>query len=584
MVLRIFLLLLFSLFSCNSAVSGLFSSRQQAFLTEQQAFQFSAERQGKEILFHWYIAEGYYLYQKELKVTQNGRELAIKIQSKSKEHEDPYFGKTKIFENQLNIVVVPPDLSPNATLTVGYQGCTTGLCYSPQIQDVKIANLVENRRELNGNSRDLVENGNNVISPSLIFSSEQSDLTRKLFASEAAVFWFFLLGLGLAFTPCVLPMLPLLSAIVIGNQVRPNSWRAFSLSLVYVQGMALTYTLLGLIVATIGLPFQIALQSPYVLGALSILFVILSLSMFGVFTLQLPASLQTKLTLLSQKQQSGAFGGVFLMGMIAGLVASPCTSAPLSGVLLYVAQSGNLFIGGVTLYLLALGMGAPLILITLFGNKILPKSGAWLENVKIAFGFVMLAVPIFLLSRILPVQWEGRLWSGLAITFLGWLGLSVFRSTLWLQVIVLILAIFSSKPLVDWLWQVRPTQVEQQVQFERVISYSQLQQRLIDNPKTYAMLDLYADWCVACKEFEEYTFSNAQVQHAFGDMQLLQVDMSKNSLDNKEISEKLKILGLPTILFFDHNGEEIPNSRITGFLDANAFLKRLEQIKQQNKK
>ena len=224
-------------------------------------------------------------------------------------------------------------------------------------------------------------------------------MAESLFNSKYAVFGFFLLGLGLAFTPCVLPMLPLLSAIVIGQNQRPNMWRAFALSFVYVQGMAVTYTLLGLVVAAIGLPFQVALQHPYVMIGLSIIFVLLALSMFGVFTLQLPSSLQTKLSLLSQQQKAGALGGVFLMGMIAGLVASPCTSAPLSGALLYVAQSGDLFTGAITLYLLALGMGVPLILITLFGNKILPKSGMWMETVKKLFGFVMLALPVFLISR-----------------------------------------------------------------------------------------------------------------------------------------------------------------------------------------
>ena len=258
--------------------------------------------------------------------------------------------------------------------------------------------------------------------------SQQDQLASQLSQNRLSIFWFFVLGVGLAFTPCVLPMLPLLSAIVIGNQQRPNSLKALLLSLTYVQGMALTYTSLGLIVAAIGLPFQIALQSPPVLIGLAILFTLLAASMFGLFEIRLPNAWQQKLNALSQKQSGGAFGSVFIMGIIAGLVASPCTSAPLSGALLYVAQSGDLFTGGLALYLLALGMGIPLVLITLFGNKILPKSGDWLLKVKTAFGFVMLALPIFLIARLLPTQIEPLLWSTLALIFLGWL-ISVIPAT-----------------------------------------------------------------------------------------------------------------------------------------------------------
>ena len=303
-----------------------------------------------------------------------------------------------IYRDQLRIPLIITEYSANPTLEVNYQGCTKGFCYPPESKLIEISGISKKGQSEQAGVKSAVKNSailneepaeKQTALGSSSPSAEQDKLAQSLLKSKYAVFWFFLLGIGLAFTPCVLPMLPLLSAIVIGQNERPNSVRAFWLSVVYVQGMALTYTLLGLIVAAIGLPFQVALQSPYVLVGLSVLFVLLALSMFGVFTLQLPSSWQTRLTHYSQHQQSGAFGGVFVMGMIAGLVASPCTSAPLSGALLYVAQSGDLFTGALTLYLLALGMGLPLILITLFGNKILPKSGAWMEKVKIGFGFVI---------------------------------------------------------------------------------------------------------------------------------------------------------------------------------------------------
>ena len=372
----------------------------------------------------------------------------------------------------------------------------------------------------------------------------------------------------------------------IGQNQRPNMWRAFALSFVYVQGLAVTYTLLGLVVAAIGLPVQVSLQHPYVMIGLSIIFVLLALSMFGVFTLQLPSSLQTKLSLLSQQQKAGAFGGVFLMGMIAGLVASPCTSAPLSGALLYVAQSGDLFTGAITLYLLALGMGVPLILITLFGNKILPKSGMWMETVKKLFGFVMLALPVFLISRILPDEWTPRLWAMLGTAFFIWFAFQMPKNgTGWVfRILFLVAAMISVKPLQTWVWgeSQAPSAVENRafshVEFKKVKSEAELQQALAENNKSLVMLDLYADWCVACKEFEKETFSDPSVQKAFGDMQLLQVDMTKNSEENRALMTKYKVLGLPTILFFNRDGKEIEGSRVNGFMSPVEFLQWIEKI------
>ena len=400
--------------------------------------------------------------------------------------------------------------------------------------------------------------------------------------------WFFVLGIGLAFTPCVLPMLPLLSAIVIGSRTEKSStWRALALSFVYVQGMALTYTLLGLLVVLIGLPFQVALQSPYVLIGLSLVFTLLALSMFGVFTLQLPSALQTKLTQLSQQQKSGAFFGVFAMGAIAGLVASPCTSAPLSGALLYVAQSGDFVIGALTLYLLALGMGLPLILITVFGNKILPKSGAWMENVKTAFGFVMLALPVFLLSRILPAVWEPRLWALLGVSFFVWLAMQMrtYGIGLFFRILFLIAAITLAQPLQTWLWQnnTQPTEnqsaVQNSLEFQQVHSYDELQQALAQNPKAMAMVDLYADWCIACKEFDHKTFADSKVQAALKDVLLLRIDMTNNSENNRTLMKQLSVTGVPTLIFFNAEGKEIAAQRITGFMESDVFLQTLQAAK-----
>lgn len=581
------LLFLFFIFTALSTQAGLFD-KKPAFLPVDEAFQFSAAKSDNQenVIVNWSIAEGYYLYQEKISVKLNQEEnSSFDLQTFSispEDYNDPYFGLMKIFKKPVQAIfkASQPPLKAEDVVEIAYQGCTEGFCYPPEVKEIKVADLpiaqVANTEKTSENSTAL----------SAQPKAEQDRLAESLFNSKYAVFGFFLLGLGLAFTPCVLPMLPLLSAIVIGQNQRPNMWRAFALSFVYVQGMALTYTLLGLVVAAIGLPFQVALQHPYVMIGLSIIFVLLALSMFGVFTLQLPSSLQTKLSLLSQQQKAGAFGGVFLMGMIAGLVASPCTSAPLSGALLYVAQSGDLFTGAITLYLLALGMGVPLILITLFGNKILPKSGMWMETVKKLFGFVMLALPVFLISRILPDEWTPRLWAMLGTAFFIWFAFQMPKNgTGWVfRILFLVAAMISVKPLQTWVWGEvsTPSAVENKVvshvEFKQVKSEAELQQALAENNKSLVMLDLYADWCVACKEFEKETFSDPSVQKAFGDMLLLQVDMTKNSEENRALMTKYKVLGLPTILFFNRDGKEIEGSRVNGFMPPVEFLQWIQKI------
>ena len=596
MMKKLFIFLVCCL-TAMAAQADLFNNKTK-FLPVDQAFQLDVQRSNTGVSMQWQIAENYYLYQDKLAFSVNGKpvENAPQFLSSAEQYEDPYFGLVTIFKHDLNLTLPLKDPQPQDLLEVTYQGCAKGFCYPPETKQFQLGDLLsnvsaghemQNSVETHPTSQSAVENAN-------VFSSQQNQLAESLSQSKYAMLWFFVLGIGLAFTPCVLPMLPLLSAIVIGGRKEETSnWRALALSFVYVQGMALTYTLLGLVVVLIGLPFQIALQSPYVLIGLSIVFVLLALSMFGVFTLQLPSSLQTKLTQFSQQQKSGAFFGVFVMGAIAGLVASPCTSAPLSGALLYVAQSGDFVIGALTLYLLALGMGLPLILITVFGNKILPKSGAWMENVKTAFGFVMLALPIFLISRIIPSMWEPRLWALLGVSFFIWLATQM-RSNgigLFFRIVFFVAAMVSAQPLQNWVWQDNAatsqavntqSAVQNSLVFQQISNYDELQAVLKQHPNKIAMLDLYADWCVACKEFEHKTFADPQVQTALSDVLLLRVDMTNNSESNRTLMKTLAVTGLPTIIFFNQQGEEIQAQRITGFLPAEAFMATLNAAKSTN--
>lgn len=596
MMKKLFIFLVCCL-TAMAAQADLFNNKTK-FLPVDQAFQLDVQRSDAGVSMQWQIAENYYLYQDKLAFSLNGKpvENAPQFLSSAEQYEDPYFGLVTIFKHDLNLTLPLKDPQPQDLLEVTYQGCAKGFCYPPETKQFQLGDLssnvsasheVQNGAETHQTSQSAVENAN-------VFSSQQNQLAESLSQSKYAMLWFFVLGIGLAFTPCVLPMLPLLSAIVIGGRKEETgNWRALALSFVYVQGMALTYTLLGLVVVLIGLPFQIALQSPYVLIGLSIVFVLLALSMFGLFTLQLPSSLQTKLTQFSQQQKSGAFFGVFVMGAIAGLVASPCTSAPLSGALLYVAQSGDFVIGALTLYLLALGMGLPLILITVFGNKILPKSGAWMENVKTAFGFVMLALPIFLISRIIPSMWEPRLWALLGVSFFIWLATQM-RSNgigLFFRIVFFVAAMVSAQPLQNWVWQDNAatsqaanaqSAVKNSLVFQQISTYDELQAVLKQHPNKMAMLDLYADWCVACKEFEHKTFADPQVQTALSDVLLLRVDMTNNSESNRTLMKALAVTGLPTIIFFNQQGEEIQAQRITGFLPAEAFMATLNAAKSIN--
>ncbi len=562
MLKKFSLFFIFLLFS-HYLQADLFA-KKNSFLTAKEAFIFSAEQQNNNLALHWQIADGYYLYQKEISVKSKNIELGELKFPPAERYQDEFFGEVDIFRHQLSLNL--PILSHSkGELEIHYQGCTKGFCYPPEkvVLDLQAVDFT-------------AQNTNENSAPSAPSATQFAD---KLMENAFSVWGFFLLGIALAFTPCVLPMLPLLSAVVIGHQTRPNLVRAFLLSFSYVQGMALTYTLLGIAIVSIGLPFQIALQSPPVLIALSLLFMLLAASMFGLFELRLPNSWQQKLNNLSLRQQGGSVSGVFIMGVIAGLVASPCTSAPLSGVLLYVAQSGDLWLGGLALYLLALGMGLPLMLVTLFGNKILPKSGDWLLKVKTLFGFAMLSLPIFLLSRILPAAAEPLMWSALAMSVLGWL-LFTLSSRVVIRIFLLMLFALAAYPWGKLIWEKSPetTVTTPHFQFERIHSLAELEDKLSHSQGKQVMLDLYADWCVACKEFEKYTFSDPVVQQKLAKMLVLQIDMTGNSAENEALMQHFQILGLPTILFFNAQGEEIKKARITGFLDAAQFNNWLDNL------
>ncbi|WP_142417926.1 protein-disulfide reductase DsbD [Citrobacter braakii] len=556
------ILTLILLLCSTSTFAGLFDAPGRSqFVPADRAFVFDFQQNQHDLNLSWQVKDGYYLYRKQISITPSQADIAEVKLPPGVWHEDEFYGKSEIYRKQLTIPVTVNQAKSGATLTVTYQGCAdAGFCYPPETKTVPLSEV----------SADIRATPAPV--PATDTLQERPQPATQL---PFSALWALLIGIGIAFTPCVLPMYPLISGIVLGGKQRLSTGRALLLTFIYVQGMALTYTALGLVVAAAGLQFQAALQHPYVLIGLAVVFTLLALSMFGLFTLQLPSSLQTRLTLMSNRQQGGSPGSVFAMGAIAGLICSPCTTAPLSAILLYIAQSGNMWLGGGTLYLYALGMGLPLMLITVFGNRLLPKSGPWMEHVKTAFGFVILALPVFLLERIIGDDWGVRLWSLLGVAFFSWAFITSLQAKhAWMRIVQIILlaaALVSVRPLQDWAFGVPHAQTQTHLNFTPVASVDALNQALAQAKGKPVMLDLYADWCVACKEFEKYTFSNQQVQQALGDTVLLQADVTANNAQDVALLKHLQVLGLPTILFFDAEGKEHPEARVTGFMDAATF-------------
>lgn len=558
---------------------GIEANAKPKFLQVDEAFQIESEQRGDQLLLTLHIADDYYLYRHSLRFKGNNLTFSEPTLPEGTEHEDDFFGKTRVYYQQVSIAVPLKEVGENATLRVRYQGCTDGLCYPPTDKLIDVAPLVT------ATTASTAETAQSVAPVS------QQDQLAAALGNQG--FWlsivaFFALGLGLAFTPCVFPMYPILTGIIAGAGHRLSTGRAFLLSFVYVQGMAVTYTLLGLVVASAGLKFQAALQHPYVLIGLSVMFVLLALSMFGLYTLQLPSSLQTRLSGLSNRQQGGSVVGVAIMGMISGLVCSPCTTAPLSGALIYVAQSGDLWLGGAALYALSLGMGLPLLLLGTSGGKLLPKAGAWMDVIKQLFGFALLAVPILLLSRLWSDQIATLAWLGWGLLLCGYLyhhnqhqPHSVAKSV---RGFVLLLAMISAVVVGKDLLQPAPPAAvtadasQTAPQFIRIKTLDDLKVQLAAARGKPVLLDIYADWCVACKEFEHKTFSDPAVRERFGQMVLLQADVTANDDADIELLNGLNVLGLPTLIFFDREGKELTGQRVTGFMGPIPFAKHLEMV------
>ncbi|PKH89866.1 protein-disulfide reductase DsbD [Pseudoalteromonas sp. 78C3] len=607
--MRFFFLLLVTLLTVpvkaatNNVLGDLLGPPQHTFLPVDQAFVFDFDQQGSTLFVGWDIAPDYYLYKKKIEVIAKGANIQVGDSGSGEIIEDEFFGKTEVFFNTASVVSKLSNITEGAVVKVRYQGCAkAGLCYPPEVISIPLS-VISGAQIKNVDQNSATDEAATAQStfaalnePTTEPTTNSGDTEKELtfteqLASQSLItnlLIFFAVGVGLAFTPCVFPMFPILSSLIAGQQ-NLSTKKAFALSFVYIQGMAVTYAALGLVVAALGGQVQGYLQHPFVLISFSLLFVLLAMSMFGWYEIKLPSSMMSKLTQVSNSQKGGNYVGVFLMGVLSGLIASPCTTAPLSAALLFVAQSGDYLVGGLTLYVLSLGMGLPLLLLGTSGGKLLPKAGGWMEQVKTLFGFVMLVVPLILLERLVSADiillMAGVLALATALYLHHWQSSqtqSKLKTALWFAATLLVITGFTLTKNYFWPVQVQTVQVSSQNnEFKQVADLAELKEAVAqaNDEGRMVMVDLYADWCVACKEFEHYTFPDAKVQSEFSHYQLIQIDLTESDNKTIELMEEYTVFGLPSILFFNTQGQELSTQRVTGFLNAEDFAKHLAVVR-----
>jgi len=598
-------------------------ANEEEFLPVNEAFKVSGIEAGNHVHFTFTIADGYYLYKHRFGFETTDGSAGVLgepvYQQAGEWKDDPIFGNVIVFHSQVDIYV-PIKEAPDGFIEIDarYQGCAEkGLCYIPQ--------TYTNMYQIDVNAdKPLIEQAAPPTKPSAAVSTDLDDpsltetpltgpklsfdqgeagagsskstdldsddaLSLENFLSENGLLSilgvFFLIGIGLTFTPCVLPMVPILSGIIVGQGTDLSRSKAAALSITYVLGMAVTYAALGVVAGVTGAKLQVAMQNPTVLFSFAAVFVVLSFSMFGFYELQLPGSVQNRLNNISQQQQGGTYIGVAIIGILSALVVSPCVSAPLAGALLYIGQSGDWLLGGSALLALGLGMGTPLIAIGVTGANILPKAGGWMDNVKGLFGVMLLAVALWLVKHLLPDLLAWVIGGGLFILAGLYLGAfdpltspkgKLFRG-IGLTVVIcgaaLILSQFVTAPANS------PQSIEARTElpFQRIRSEQALEQALASAKARQqpVMLDYFADWCTACFEMEHETFSKNDVQARLSDHLWLQIDLTNNPEDS-QLLKRYKLPGPPAILFFNSSGEELENARIYAYKSKPQFMKHLD--------
>ncbi len=542
-------------------------------------------------------AESYYLYRDKIRITiASGEKATIKSVTlpRGEAKEDPTFGKTEVFHAPVQALVRLQRESPGRialVLNVGFQGCSEkGLCYPPATRQIPVALEAQSDAQAPKSSPPEAASTTSAIDP-----AQRIPEDRQVAALlKSGNFWlvmasFFGFGLLLSFTPCVLPMVPILSGMIAGQGSNVTRLRGFTLSATYVLGMAIAYAIAGVLAGLSGTLLSAALQNPWVLGAFAGVFVLLALSMFGFYELQLPTAWQSGAADRSNRLTGGTLAGVFVMGALSAVIVGPCVAAPLAGALLYVSQSRDVLLGGCALFVMALGMGVPLLVIGASAGVLLPKAGAWMQAVKNFFGVLLLGAAIWMISPLIPVVAQMLCWSALMIVSGIYLraldalpaGSSGFRK-LWKGVGViavstgialLVGALSGGRDIFQPLAGLRIAATGQEAErtrFVRVASITELD-RAIAAAGRPVMLDFYADWCISCKEMEEFTFSDQSVKKHLASMLLLQADVTANSAEDAALLKRFGLFGPPGIIFFDRHGKEIEDLRVIGYRPPERF-------------
>ncbi|MGH8292711.1 MAG: protein-disulfide reductase DsbD [Gammaproteobacteria bacterium] len=569
------------------------------FPPPDQVFHFNAyAKDANTIEAQWQIADGYYLYRQKFRFVSTDPNVSLGAPDfpQGQIESDRYFGTQEIYRGSVN-AMIPVTRNGNASsipLAVTYQGCADkGLCYPPITRTVMI------NFSAPGAPATPTADAVSTVAANPPPVAQQNRLAELIRHGNLAWVLLVFLGLGIAlcFTPCVLPMIPIIAGLIAGQQRKPSTLRAFSLSLTYVIAMALTYTVAGVVVALVGANVQAWFQNPWIVSVFALIFVLLALAMFGVYQLQMPGAIQSRLVSLSNTQRGGAFAGVGVMGVLSALIVGPCITAPLVAALLVIGQSGDPLRGGLSLFALGLGMGVPLLIVGTSASKWLPKAGAWMTAVKYFLGVLLLAVAIWFLSRILPGAVTLALWAALAIVCGVYLLLQKMPALGWRRLwqgigvlvglygMVMLVGAASGaqdplQPLARFTRLNAGTQtVVQGLQFTRIKTVADLDQAVAAASARHqtVMLDFYADWCVSCKEMQHGAFQNPGVIAALGNTRLLEADVTANDAADQALLRHFGIYGPPSIMFFNARGQELRDQRVVGYMDAQVFALRVRQ-------